>query len=79
MELQELYLVVNRADWFGIVAPFIARSEAAIRAKMCALRREAGITPRNPGPTAKPASFMLRHSAVVGSERLRAAIEQLAA
>jgi hypothetical protein len=78
-ELQELYLVINDADWFGRVAPFIDRSENAIRAKMSALRREAGIVPKHPGPSARSSSFLINQRAAQGSDQLRRAIEVLAA
>lgn len=78
MELQELYEVVNDADWYGKVAPFLDRSEAAIRAKMSALRREAGIVPR-PGPRARSHSVTVRESAAAGSVKLRDAMLALVA
>ena len=78
IELQELYEVVNNADWFALAAPRIHRSELAIRAKMCALRREAGIIAK-PGPTSKPAHMTERERAADGCQRLRAAILVLAA
>lgn len=77
LELQELYERVNEAGWFDKVAPFVCRSEAAIRAKMCALRREAGIIPK-PGPTSKPTNYTERQRATAGCEQLRVAILELA-
>ena len=79
LETSLLQGVVNDANWFEQVRPLILRSEAAIRAKMCALRREAGIIPRQRGPSAKSAGFMIRQSASVGSDKLRRAIEEFAA
>ncbi len=73
VELQELYEVVNDPDWFTQVG-HLPRTEAAIRAKMCALRREAGIIPK-PGPLAAAQHMTVRQAATHGSEMLRRAIE----
>lgn len=78
-ELQVIYELVNREEWFAKARDQLpGRSEAAIRAKMAALRREAGIIPK-PGPSAKSGSFMIRQRAMDGSEKLRLAIRELVA
>jgi hypothetical protein len=73
-ELQLLYQTVNDLNWFDQVAPFIDRSEAAIRTKMSGLRREAGIFPMRAGPVAKPTAKVVRDTARRGSDRLRDAM-----
>jgi hypothetical protein len=78
MELQELYEVVNDSDWFAKVALRIHRTEKAIRAKMCALRREAGIVAK-PGPTARAVCMTERQRATDGCDRLKAALLDMVA
>lgn len=79
-EMQVLYDLVNRTGWLPIARDRLAgRTDSAIHAKMCALRREAGITPSNPGPTAKAAHRVIREKAAAASTKLRRAIELTAA
>jgi hypothetical protein len=73
-ELQLLYQTVNDLNWFAQVAPFIDRSEAAIRVKMTAIRREAGIVPMRSGPVARAAPMVVQDKARRGSDRLRDAM-----
>lgn len=76
LELQELYEVVNDLDWFETCRPFLpARSDAAIRRRMCQLREEAGIIPHRPGPRAKALRQTTREKAKSGSDELRRRIE----
>ena len=73
-ELQVLYELVNCGEWFAQAQVDLpGRSESAIRCKMNALRREAGIIPK-PGPTAAARSLTVRQQAAAGSEKLREAI-----
>jgi hypothetical protein len=78
-ELSLLYGAVNDIDWFSQVAPFIDRSETAIRTRMSALRREAGIVPLMHGPRAQSTTAMTRNDAAAGSARLRRAIAEMVA
>jgi hypothetical protein len=79
MELQELYEVVNDLDWFETVRPFLpARSDAAIRTRMCQLRIEAGIVPQRNGPRSFSRAIGERDKARYASERLRSAILEAA-
>lgn len=72
MELQELYEVVNDADWFQHVRPFLPnRSDAAIRRRMCQLREEAGIVPHRPAPRARAARLSCEQQMKAGSDELR--------
>lgn len=70
-ELQCLYDVVNDINWYEQVRDLLpARSEAAARAKMCALRREAGIMPRHNGPKATSYRQSHREALAIASKRL---------
>lgn len=73
-ELTLLQGVVNDRDWYEQVCTLIPRSEAALRCKMSALRREAGIMQLSPGTPAGTAHMTDRQRAIVGSDRLRDAM-----
>jgi hypothetical protein len=79
-ELQCLYDVVNDADWYDTAERLIrGRSPNAIRAKMSALRREAGIVPKHGGPKAKSRPQTEYERARDGSARLLTAMLEMAA
>lgn len=72
--------VVGDLDWFEQISHLlVGRSEAAIRAKMCALRREAGIVPAHAGPRAVAATIAHRQRAEHASAKLLRALEEAAA
>lgn len=74
LELQYLYDVVNDPAWFGKVAPYIDRSENAIRARMSALRAEAGIIPGVRGPRSSSRAKVDSDQAEQGSSALLTAL-----
>lgn len=78
LELQYLYDVVNDPAWFGKVAPYIDRSDNAIRARMSALRAEAGIIPGVRGPRARSRSSIRSDDAEQGSRALLTALVAMA-
>jgi len=71
-ELAVIYALVNKAVWIDEACSLIPnRTEAAISAKMSALRREAGIVPKHPGPSAMSTRDAVRERARASSEMLR--------
>jgi hypothetical protein len=78
-ELQCLYDVVNDANWFDAAELIIPRTPNAVRQKMSALRKDAGIIPKHIGPKAKPRKLCEYERAQVGSTMLAEAIHGMAA
>lgn len=79
-ELSVLYALVNKPVWIDEACALIPnRTEAAISAKMSALRREAGIVPKGIGPSAMSTRDAVRERARASSERLRERILEVAA
>ena len=79
-ELQCLYDLVNEVNWLGYAERLIrGRSTNAIRAKMSALRRDAGIIPTHVGPKARARPTLEYDSAKYGSEKLLNALLRMAA
>jgi hypothetical protein len=79
-ELQCLYDMVNDADWFDHAERLIrGRSPNAIRAKMSALRKEAGIVPKHLGAKAKSRRMTEYERAEEGSRKLLNAMLEMAA
>lgn len=79
-ELQVIYDLVNELEWFDRARLLLPnRSENAIRTKMSHLRAEAGIVPGVIGPRAMANSRAQRAAVSAASERLRQALEMVAA
>jgi hypothetical protein len=79
-ELTILQGLVNDADWYDTAERLIrGRSPNAIRAKMSALRREAGIVPKHGGPKSKSRPQTEYERARDGSARLLSAMLEMAA
>lgn len=71
-ELAVIYALVNKPVWIDQACALIPnRTEAAISAKMSALRREAGIVPKGIGPSAMSTRDAVRERARASSEMLR--------
>lgn len=79
-ELSVLYALVNEPVWIDEACALIPnRTEAAVHAKMSALRREAGIVPKGIGPSAMSTRDAVRERARASSEMLRERILEVAA
>jgi hypothetical protein len=74
-ELQVLYDLVHDVPWIDEACQLLSgRTRKAIEVKMCALRREAEISPRACGPKAAGARLAAGKRAAEGSRRLAAAL-----
>lgn len=79
-EWDVLKALVNKPVWIDEACALIPnRTEAAISAKMSALRREAGIVPKGIGPSAMSTRDAVRERARVSSEMLRERLAEVEA
>lgn len=79
-ELSVLYEFVNDEDWLDEACRLLlGRTRNAIQQKMSALRREAGIVPKHRGAKAMSERNANRVAVTKASEKLKRALEELAA